>query len=70
MLYNDLSGDTHLLDDGAVHLLLALQAAPARQAALADAMRAEFEGDDGELDDATVGELLAGLRALALIEPA
>ncbi len=70
MLYNDLSGDTHLLGEPAIHVLLALQAGPATQAALAAGVRAEFAGDDGEVDDATVDELLAGLQSLVLIEAA
>jgi PqqD family protein of HPr-rel-A system len=70
VLYNDLSGDTHLLADSAIHLLLALQAGPATQAALAAGVRREFAGDDGEVDDATVAGLLGELQALVLIEAA
>ena len=53
VLYNDLSGDTHLLEAPAMALLLALQAAPG---ASAHALGA----DPGLLDD---------LHALALVEP-
>lgn len=70
VLYNDLSGDTHLLDEAAIHVLLALQPGPATQRALAAGVRAEFAGDDGEVDDAAVADLLDGLRALVLIEAA
>lgn len=70
VLYNDLSGDTHLLADSAIDLLLTLQAAPAGARALAAGMRAKFEADDGEVDDAAVAEVLAELQALSLIEPA
>lgn len=70
VLYNDLSGDTHLLADGALHLLLVLQAGPARGSALAASVRAEFDADDGEVDDAMVAELLDELQKLVLIEHA
>lgn len=70
MIYNDLSGDTHLLTDGALHLLLALQSGAASQSALAAGVRVEFDADDGEVDDAMVAELLDHLHTLALIEHA
>ncbi|MDB5905926.1 MAG: hypothetical protein JWP34_40 [Massilia sp.] len=69
VLYNDLSGDTHLLPDSTIHLLLALQQAPAAAPALAAVLRAAFEADDGEIDAAAVEALLAELAALALVEP-
>lgn len=69
VLYNDLSGDTHLLPDSTVHLLLALQQAPAAAPSLAAMLGAEFEADDGEIDAAAVEALLAELAALALVEP-
>lgn len=58
VLYNDISGDTHLLGAGAIDLLLALRQAPAAESALAGA------------DDADAPALLAQLQALSLIEPA
>jgi PqqD family protein of HPr-rel-A system len=70
VLYNDLSGDTHLLADVSVHVLLALQAGPLSQRALAAGVRAEFDAADGEVDDAMLAELLDELQKLALIEPA
>jgi PqqD family protein of HPr-rel-A system len=69
VLYNDLSGDTHLLPDSTVHLLLALQQGPAAVPALSAVLRAGFEADEGEIDDAAVADLLAELAALALVEP-
>jgi PqqD family protein of HPr-rel-A system len=54
VLYNDLSGDTHLLGEQAIDLLLALQANPSEIA----------EPDEDML------ALLAELEALALIEAA
>lgn len=62
VLYNDLSGDTHLLGEAAVALLRRLQAAPAPAAAL----RAACE--DASEDE--VEALLAHLRLLHLVEPA
>jgi PqqD family protein of HPr-rel-A system len=70
VLYNDLSGDTHLLADASLHVLLQLQAGPAAQSALAASVRAEFDADDGEVDDTAVAELLDELHALVLIEQA
>jgi len=67
LLYNDLSGDTHLLGDGAIELLLALQAGPASGQALSDVLRAEFEIDDAELLDATA-QLLEHMKHLYLID--
>lgn len=57
VLYNDISGDTHLLDADAAALLLALQHGPARQSDLL-----------GDADAAGGAELLDQLRELALIE--
>jgi PqqD family protein of HPr-rel-A system len=70
VLYNDLSGDTHLLDESALYLLHTLQGGSASGRALADSMRSAFEADDGEVDDASVVQILAKLAALALIETA
>lgn len=70
VLYNDLSGDTHLLGDSALHLLQVLQNGPAAERDLAAGVRAAFEAEEGEVDDASVADLLAELQALALIEPA
>lgn len=65
VLYNDLSGDTHLLDASAIELLHTLQDGPADAAALA----AVLAGDDGLSDPAAMAALLAHLQALALIDP-
>ena len=70
VLYNDLSGDTHLLDESALHLLQTLQSGPLAERELAARVRAAFEAEDGEVDDASVAQLLAELQALALIEVA
>jgi PqqD family protein of HPr-rel-A system len=60
VLYNDLSGDTHLLSGDAIALLLALQDAPRAAAALADLF--------GSADCEAVQAMLDELAGLALIE--
>ncbi|HWJ95143.1 MAG TPA: HPr-rel-A system PqqD family peptide chaperone [Telluria sp.] len=60
VLYNSLSGDTHLLGEAALRVLRSLDGHPASAPALAALL-----GDD--IDD-TAG-LLADLRALHLVEP-
>lgn len=70
VLYNDLSGDTHVLNDSALWLLHALREQPADGAALTAAMRAEFDAEDGEVGEADVAALLGELEALALVEAA
>jgi PqqD family protein of HPr-rel-A system len=59
VLYNDLSGDTHLLDQAALALLLCLRSGPLSEAALAGELAA---GDEA------LGELLGQLESLDLIE--
>lgn len=68
VLYNDLSGDTHLLGDGAIELLLALRGGPATNEALAAVLQAGFDIDPSELDLETT-TLLRDLQHLNLIEP-
>ena len=68
VLYNDLSGDTHLLDESALHLLQALRSGPAVEPELAAGVRTAFDGEVGEVADASVAQLLAELEALALVE--
>jgi PqqD family protein of HPr-rel-A system len=69
VLYNDLSGDTHLLPDSTVELLLALQPQPASADALAARLRAVFAEDAAAIDAAAIEALLAELVPLALVEP-
>lgn len=64
VLYNDISGDTHLFGPDPIDLLLTLQAAPLAQSALP----AHLSAADEPSDDAGPS-LLAQLQALALIEP-
>ena len=68
ILYNDLSGDTHLLGDGAIAMLLALRRAPATRTALAAVLQAEFDIDPAALDLET-DTLLRDLQHLNLVEP-
>ncbi|KQV79051.1 hypothetical protein ASD15_20510 [Massilia sp. Root351] len=62
VLYNNLSGDTHLLDAASIEVLNALQRGAAGTAVLADALQL----DSTEL--AQLEELLDELRALNLVE--
>jgi PqqD family protein of HPr-rel-A system len=65
VVYNDLSGDTHLLGADAMAVLLALRAAPCDEAALAAGL-----GADSAAEREILSVLLAELRALALVEEA
>jgi PqqD family protein of HPr-rel-A system len=67
LLYNDLSGDTHLLADGAIEFLLALAGGPLSQQALAALLEAEFELDNLEAQTET-SALLAQLQRLHLVD--
>ena len=67
VLYNDLSGDTHLLGDGGIELLLALRQGPATRQALAAVLQAEFDIDADALERET-GTLLDDLQHLYLID--
>ncbi|MGX4641077.1 HPr-rel-A system PqqD family peptide chaperone [Massilia sp. SYSU DXS3249] len=71
VLYNDLTGDTHLVDAFTLELLELLGAAPRPAGALAAALGAleEHPDVDAALDD-PLAELLADLAALHLIEAA
>jgi PqqD family protein of HPr-rel-A system len=67
VLYNDLSGDTHLLDEFALALLEQLQGAPQAAAQLAAAFgldpAAPYDEGAGMLDD-----ILGDLAALHLVD--
>jgi len=62
VLFNDLSGATHLVDDATLGLLQALGEAPQSASALA------ADAGDAAAPDPALDELLAGLAALYLIE--
>ena len=78
VLFNDLSGATHLLSPVALWLIERLAAAPDDLPGLAAALDAELaaeaaaDGDDdahGAADRERLAELLGDLHALDLIEP-
>lgn len=69
VLYNDLSGDTHLLGEAAIEVLLALNHGPASRLALAAMLDTRFEFDDTDADTQAAA-LLEQLRHLNLVEPA
>jgi len=68
VLYNDLSGSTHLLDGAALDLLYALRDQPADAGQLAVRLGDCFDVGDGDLV-AVIGDMLAALAGLDLIEP-
>jgi len=68
VLYNDLSGNTHLLDGAAIEVLLALRQRPADAAALAAGLAGRFDAGADELS-AMIEDMLAGLAGLDLVEP-
>jgi PqqD family protein of HPr-rel-A system len=67
VLYNDLSGSTHLLDEAALELLLALRRGPATHAVLAAVLQAGFDIDAADLDRET-DTLLRDLKHLYLVD--
>ncbi|SFB75364.1 HPr-rel-A system PqqD family peptide chaperone [Massilia yuzhufengensis] len=62
VVYNDLSGDTHLFGADAMQVLLQLRVAPASEETLAAALQA------GPGDREALGVMLAELSALSLVE--
>ncbi len=69
VLYNDLSGDTHLLDEFALALLEQLQAAPQAAAQLAAAFDLDGVADpDADDDAAMLQTVLDDLAALHLVD--
>jgi len=64
LVYNDLSGDTHLLGELAVELLLALQQGERDERALA----AELELPDDPEQHAFLQDLLSELASISLID--
>lgn len=68
VLYNNLSGDTHLLGASAVDLLLLLQAGPADRAMLGAALGEAAQAASDPGFDAELAALLEQLASLHLIE--
>lgn len=69
VVYNDLSGDTHLLSGIAASLLERLRQGSADRDTLADFLSSEWELDDDIAPAAMAEQLLSELAALSLIEP-
>jgi PqqD family protein of HPr-rel-A system len=67
VLYNDLSGSTHLLDGAAIDVLQALRLRPADVATLAAGLAGQFEAGADELS-VMIEDMLAGLATLDLVE--
>ncbi|CAH0216875.1 hypothetical protein SRABI118_02124 [Massilia sp. Bi118] len=67
LVYNDLSGDTHLLGAPAIEILLALKPASATRQALMALLKAEFDIDDVELEEET-DALLEQMKRLYLVD--
>ncbi|MCD2519370.1 HPr-rel-A system PqqD family peptide chaperone [Massilia sp. G4R7] len=68
VVFNSLSGATHLLGLGATLLLGVLQEGPADESTLAAALHAEFALDAAEIG-AQLPHMLARLAKLELIQP-
>ena len=68
VVYNDRSGDTHLLGEPATLLLTMLQAGRGSSATLGAALSSRFELAPGAELDADLAELLEQLRHFGLIE--
>lgn len=68
MLFNEVSGATHLLTLEALVVLEQMGAAPMSEAALGAVLRERFEVDEATLSD-DVADLLKQLSSLDLIEP-
>jgi PqqD family protein of HPr-rel-A system len=70
VVYNDLSGDTHLLGDSAMHLLSVLQQGPHSSDALITALAPGVGSVRDDAFDAQARAVIAQLAALHLITPA
>lgn len=68
VLYNDLSGATHLLGEAAMHLIALLRCGPAASDSLYDALATALDQTRDAQFDADAGAVLAQLGAMFLIE--
>ncbi|TAN75819.1 MAG: HPr-rel-A system PqqD family peptide chaperone [Gallionella sp.] len=68
VVYNSLSGDTHLLGLAAAQILLELQQAPSDAITLATSLAPLLQAEIGEEFSLQIEHLLADLDKLALIE--
>jgi len=69
VLYNNLTGDTHLIDGDSLALLMQLRDGPADIAGLAAALGAELPPDDRAALPDTLHAMLDSLQHLFLAEP-
>jgi PqqD family protein of HPr-rel-A system len=67
VLYNDLSGNTHLLDGGAIDVLQALRSGPADAATLAARLASHVDADGDDLS-AVIEDIVTRLASLDLVE--
>jgi PqqD family protein of HPr-rel-A system len=70
VVYNRLSGDTHLLGSAAGHILAKLQHAPMDTTSLGEALCHIWQVDPSEELAVQVNDILADLQKLELIEEA
>lgn len=69
VVYNDLSGDTHLIDGLAMHLLTILrERGPTDELGLIDACDGAFGADGGASAADELATVMDALQALALVE--
>ncbi|WP_332876020.1 HPr-rel-A system PqqD family peptide chaperone [Massilia sp. S19_KUP03_FR1] len=68
VVYNNLSGDTHLLDGDTLSLLAQLRHAPASIAALCQALGSDLLADDRAALPDTLHAMLISLARLYLVE--
>jgi PqqD family protein of HPr-rel-A system len=68
VVYNESSGDTHLLDGVAGEILQALIAAPAEIEALVTSLGAKWDTDPSAELHRQIERILVDLQALALVE--
>lgn len=68
VLYNDLSGDTHLLGETAIFILHALQMSAYDEATLVASVCIQFQLEADHMAAHDTAALLASLSALSLIE--
>ena len=67
VVYNGLSGDTHLISAAAADILAELRRGPMDQASLLSSMAALWETQPDPELDAGIGQLLAELDTLGLV---
>jgi len=70
VVYNELSGDLHILDDSAAHILQALQQAPADVLSLAQRFAKEWQCEPSDDLLQEIEMTVSDMHALALVERA